>query len=345
LNYFNHFAKAIYHRLPFPSVVKEKLKSSVFSLIPSWVPPKPIEPPPPPPPPQLLDRKSKLLIRIPAVTDKDGLEIGPLYRPTISKIESNGRIQYVDVFTAETLRELNKNNPDIPDLSLIVETDLIWGEKTLPELAGGKQYDYVIASHIIEHVPNMLGWLKEIGEVVRDNGILSLAIPDKRYTFDLLRDLSTPGMLIEAYLIHRRKPGPREVFDFAFGARTVDVVSAWEGTLDKTTLPHFTDLQGAFDIAKFCLENYKDVHVNVFTPASFLDLVEIASRLELVDFTIVYFSETARNTGEFFVSMERVPRSLNQPEILALQLEGLERARMCLASTTESSSIMGNNSV
>jgi hypothetical protein len=184
----------------------------------------------------------------------------------------------------------------------------------------------------------MLGWLKEIGEVIKDNGILSLAIPDKRYTFDLLRDLSTPAMLIEAYFIHRRKPGPREVFDFAFRARTVDVVSAWKGTIDKATLPHFTDLQGAFDIAKYCLENYKDVHVNVFTPASFLDLMEIASRLELVDFTIVDFFETARNTVEFFVSMERVPRSLNQKEILSLQLGGLERARRCLTSTTGSSS-------
>jgi hypothetical protein len=116
LNYFNYFASAIYHKLPLPSAVKEELKTFVYSIIPSWIPPLP-------------DRKSRLLSRIPAVSDKDGLEIGPLYRPTISKIESNGRIQYVDVYNADTLRELNKNNPDIPDLNLIVETDLICLEK------------------------------------------------------------------------------------------------------------------------------------------------------------------------------------------------------------------------
>ena len=244
----------------------------------------------------------------------------------MTKIESAGRIRYVDIANAETLRELNKYNQAIP-LNEIVETDFILGEKNLPELVGDKLYDYVIASHVIEHVPDMLGWLIEIGEVLKDNGILSLAIPDKRYTFDYLRNLSTPGKLIEDYLVHRRRPGPGEVFDFAFNARKVDVIHAWEGTLDKTTLEHFIDLQGAFFLAKYSLENYKDVHINVLTPASFLDLIEIACHLELMDFTIVDFYDTAHNTVEFIVSMERIPRKENRKKSLSRQLASINRAR------------------
>jgi predicted SAM-dependent methyltransferase len=324
MEHLRHSAEAIYRWLPFPSIIKVKLKSIVFSLIPSLIP-LPIENPQP------WDRKSQLLIRIPAITDLDGLEIGPLARPTVSKMESAGRIKYVDIYNAETLRELNKNNPDVPNINDIVETDFICGENKLSELVDEKQYDYVIASHIIEHVPDMLGWLKEIGEVLKDNGILSLAIPDKRYTFDYLRDLSTPGMLIEAYLVNRRRSGPREAFDFAYSARTVDVVSAWEGSIEETTLKPFTDLKDAFNIAKYCLENYKDLHVNVFTPSSFFDLIEVASRLELLDFSIVDFYDTPRYTAEFFISMERVPRYMIKQEILDLQLTGLERVRKSIA--------------
>ena len=77
--------------------------------------------------------------------------------------------------------------------------------------------------------------------------------------------------------------------------------------------------------------------------AYFFELVEIASRLELLDFFIVDFYDTAHNTVEFFISMERVPRNLNRQEILAIQLTGLDRARKYLASIIESSSKMGNN--
>lgn len=186
---------------------------------------------------------------------------------------------------------------------------------------------------MIEHVPDMLGWLKEIGEVLNDRGILSLAIPDKRYTFDYLREPSNPGALIEAYLSHRRRPSAGEAFDHFALLTRVDVVAAWEGKIEKTKLEHMFSPQLAYEIAQdtFNTTHYNDVHVSVVTPASFLDLLEMASTLGLIDFVVAEFYDTARNTIEFFGSLERLPRREKREKSLGRQLAAIRWARGRLA--------------
>jgi SAM-dependent methyltransferase len=243
-------------------------------------------------------------------------------------MESGGHIWYVDYATGAELRKKYKDEP-IVNLDEIVETIFRWGERSLQELVDNKQFDYVIASHVIEHVPDMLGWLKEIAAVLKDKGILSLAIPDKRYTFDYLHELSTPGMMIEAYLSHPRQPGPREVFDHYAFMIQVDPIAVWEGNQDNIILKRVSPIQEAFELAQDSLiaGHYHDAHVSVFPLASFLDLLEIAIRLNLFDFILVDFYSTVRNTLEFFVSLERLPRDENHDESLARKLASISWAR------------------
>jgi SAM-dependent methyltransferase len=137
-------------------------------------------------------RRDTLLSHIDA-SSQVGLEIGPLSHPIVTKAESNGRIFYVDSAPANELRAKYRNDTYVK-ADAIVETDYLWGKQTLPELVEVKSFDYVLASHVIEHVPNLIGWLREVATVLRDDGVLSLAVPDKRYTFDLKRELtSLPG--------------------------------------------------------------------------------------------------------------------------------------------------------
>jgi glycosyltransferase involved in cell wall biosynthesis/SAM-dependent methyltransferase len=268
-------------------------------------------------------RKNKILSRIsPGI--KSGLEIGPLNRPVVTKCESNGLIKYIDHVSTEGLRKKFINDPSV-SIGDIVEVDYVWGDKTLVELVGGKLFDYVIASHVIEHVPNMLGWLKEVAEVLTDKGILSLVVPDKRYTFDYPRELSTPGMIIEAYLRQYRRPCPQAIFDHVAHICSVTAEAAWNESLNHRILQPQYPTSLAYSLAQESIldEKYHDVHVNVFTPSSFLSLLEKFSRLGLLDFVIVDFHITTKNTFEFFVSLERLPRTLNSEEALQLQLEGL----------------------
>jgi hypothetical protein len=182
---------------------------------------------------------------------------------------------------------------------------------------------------VIEHVPDMLGWMREIADVLKDNGILSLAIPDKRYTFDVLRELTSPGTLVEAYLLKKRRPGPREIFDHVSLAAKVDAKAAWRKRLDKRKLEHHGTIVTALEHAQANLstEDYCDVHVNIFTSASFIDLLETASRLGLFDFLIEDFFDTAFDTVEFLVSLKRLPRNEGQEQRLEKQISSLTWAR------------------
>ena len=49
----------------------------------------------------------------------------------------------------------------------------------------------MIANHFVEHCADPIGTLKNLVRVVRPGGILYIALPDKRYTFDAPRP-STP---------------------------------------------------------------------------------------------------------------------------------------------------------
>ena len=78
--------------------------------------------------------------------------------------------------------------------------DFIWDDgKPLREaIPANLVFDYVIASHVIEHAPDMIGWLRQVAGVLRTGGILSLAVPDKRFTFDEGRELTTLDQLLTA---------------------------------------------------------------------------------------------------------------------------------------------------
>jgi len=52
-----------------------------------------------------------------------------------------------------------------------------------------EKFDYIIAFDAIEHIPNMIDWLNDVHKILKDAGHIFLAIPGKRYTFDILRPI------------------------------------------------------------------------------------------------------------------------------------------------------------
>jgi SAM-dependent methyltransferase len=124
-----------------------------------------------------------------------------------------GDISYVDRTDRGEIRKWYKNDATV-DIEKIVDIDYVWGELTFKEAVGNeRKFDYVIASHVIEHVPDMVGWFKEVADILKPNGILSLVIPDKKYTLDRPRRPSNSADLVDAYLCQMRKPFSRQIFD------------------------------------------------------------------------------------------------------------------------------------
>jgi predicted SAM-dependent methyltransferase len=108
----------------------------------------------------------------------EGIEIGALHNPLV--VPENAKVKYVDRMTVPELRkqypELNQEN--------LVNVDIISDGEKLENINDYSQ-DFVIANHFLEHCQNPLMTLKNTLRVVKAGGIAYLAVPNKRYTFDV----------------------------------------------------------------------------------------------------------------------------------------------------------------
>jgi len=257
-----------------------------------------------------------------------GLEIGPLNNPIVSPDE--GEIYYCDHLPTEDLKKKYQHDPDV-DTSKIVNVDYVWGKKTLREIVGvEKTFDYVIAAHVIEHIPNIIGWFFEISEILRVGGILSLIIPDKRYTFDCLRGVSRPAELIESYLLKLKKPSIRQIFDSHYSSVFVKASTAWSESFNKKELRKIQHHPcGVFELCREVQEKklYYDSHCYTFTPESIIEILEIIIQLNLFDFKVEFFSKTEFNGMEFYVSLSKLSEYNNSEERIRTQLDSLSVIR------------------
>ena len=231
-----------------------------------------------------------------------GAEIGALDHPIVTK--DQGRIIHIDRCSTETLRQHYRNDSNV-DVSKIVEVDAIWGDETLRECVSAHcPLDYVIASHVIEHVPDLITWLQEMRSVLSENGQVRLAIPDRRFTFDYLRRETRLCDVLDAYLRRARAPLPLAILDFMANVITVDVADAWRG-LDASQLRHIYSISQAISAARDAMENdtYHDVHCWVFTPRSFATLFAQMAEEGLHDFRCDSFHDTPQFDMQFFVSL------------------------------------------
>jgi len=114
----------------------------------------------------------------------DGIEIGALHQPL--RVPKAARVKYVDRMTASDLR---RQYPELA-ASPLVHIDIIDDGERLASVAAGTQ-DFVIANHFIEHCQNPVLTLQNLFRVLKPGGVLYLAVPDKRFTFDVDRPCTT----------------------------------------------------------------------------------------------------------------------------------------------------------
>ena len=228
-----------------------------------------------------------------------GLEFGPLDRPLVARSESD--VSYVDHLSTEGLREKYETHAHV-DLAAICQVDHVLDPaRRLSEVVGAG-YDYVIASHVIEHVPDLVGWLGELERILVPSGILALAVPDKRTTFDVARPLTLPSDLIAASLTADARPSVAKVLEHHLMALRNGPDIMWSRPVARSRLTHVHDLGYALgEGERAAKDEYVDIHCWVFTPASFVANLRVLRAAGLTTFRPL--SAPRELDGEFVVHL------------------------------------------
>lgn len=238
-----------------------------------------------------------------------GLEIGALHHPLVPTDRTV--VRYVDHATTEELRSKYAGHDEVDRL---VEVDVVWGDRPLREALGEGDVDFVVASHVLEHVPDPITWLEDLAGVLAPGGVIALAVPDKRFCFDLRRRESDVAEVVEAHLERRTRPSLAATFDFWAHLEVVDGATLWEGDAPPAEPPR-DEAALARTVAAAASDDYWDVHCWVFTPDSFLAILTRLVAMDLLpSLALRSFRPTAHGSIEFHVVLERLPDDLPDDE-------------------------------
>lgn len=213
-----------------------------------------------------------------------GLEIGAMDMPFVAPGE--GHCQFADFRTTEELRDLADSiDGHYPEFVVPVTYDLRRGYEAITT-----KYDWIAASHVLEHIPDMIWWLGELRSKLKDGGIVFLVVPDRRFTFDRHRRETNLTDAVSAHQQRLRLPSYQQVFDHYFYTTTQLVPrDIWRGA---PVGPPLKDYALAARRALDAVMHYEDAHCSVFTPTSFAELMQDLIASGLVKFRL----ETLRST-------------------------------------------------
>jgi SAM-dependent methyltransferase len=178
-----------------------------------------------------------------------GIEIGALNFPL--RVPRGVRVRYVDYLPAETLREHHAHllaagrHLTLPD---VVDD----GERLAG--FGDGELDFVIANHFIEHAEDPIATLGAHLRVLRPGGVLYMAVPDKRRSFDVDRPVTSLEHLVTD---HVEGPQTSRTAHYEEWARLVDRVA------DDEVARHAADLA----TRRF------SIHFHVWTPRAYAEML------------------------------------------------------------------------
>lgn len=177
----------------------------------------------------------------------EGIEIGALH--SALPLPSDASALYVDRMSLEDLR---REYPELEDSALIAPEIIDDGERLAA--LGDETQDFVIANHFVEHCEDPIGAIENMLRVVKAGGIVYLAIPDKRFTFDARRQVTT----IE-HLKRDHDSGPRGSREEHFRDWSRHVEGAAEGDVEA--------------VAEALLQSGYSIHYHAWTQIELLELI------------------------------------------------------------------------
>jgi len=244
--------------------------------------------------------------------DEPMLEIGPLIDPFLTKDRYN--VYYSDVNSKNEIYEVYKTDKNLGSedeiYNKIMPIDFVIRETYL-KAVGDMRFSVVFSSHVIEHVPDVIGHLLELSDILVDGGHVVMMIPDKRYCFDHFRDVTPFRDIYDAFINKDIRSTARLVFDHVFWSNPCNT----PGMYWNNEIPYTTIIDDSSEKYEFALRIYNDFissgviipgwHIWSFTDKSFLELLRDCARAKLLPYALAGFSPTPVGEFEFSIILEK----------------------------------------
>ena len=276
-----------------------------------------------------MDRKA--LIRKNLNLNGIGLEIGPSDNPVCAKREG----YHVEILDCNS-KEEKLRTKHMEDRAMEFEdVDYVWKGERYAALTGKKNYyHYVIASHVIEHMVDLIVFFQDCSEIIKDDGIISLAIPDKRYEFDRFRECSSIRNVIDTHENATNRHSLGAFLDAALNS----VLFETKDRSNISTMPYFAGLmsESSFQYGRYIPvldeimsgyskeKEYRNCHSWVFTPASFQILIYELNLLGYIDLDVASLT-TIPGRLEFFVQLKKTDKQRGFDKSKWLNLQFMRR--------------------
>ncbi len=225
------------------------------------------------------------------------LEFGAFASPMFDPSQKN-------VFFADRLNteELKTSVKDPAKRKMIVDVDYVVPPDFSIDL--GRKFDLIVANHVVEHIPDVLSWLDNIGRALTNNGCLFLAVPDKRFTFDIVRDTTLARELIDNFEVRRTQPSISSIVDARYNRRNINFGSdVWSGrAAQKLDSPSDVDARALSETLKKQMDagEYIDAHCNVFTEESFFRVFRQLEEMKYGDMRLQATFPVQKPYNEFY---------------------------------------------
>jgi O-antigen biosynthesis protein len=201
-----------------------------------------------------------------------GLEIGAAATPF--PIPLHCHVQYAERYSQDAIKDKFHVGQNCHNL---VEPNLITDLETLDGIEDNS-LDFIVASHVIEHVKNPLLAIERAYQKLRVGGSLVLVIPDKEKTFDKQRELTTLEHLILDYQNSSSERDKEHYVEFYRLASPKEASQLYETVENK-------------------FQDQDDIHYHTFTYESFALLIDYACK-NINSWSSVWLHPTCSNSVE-----------------------------------------------
>jgi SAM-dependent methyltransferase len=215
--------------------------------------------------------------------DMRGIEIAPWFAPLTPK-RDGFNCATLDVFDKPALLRKAEIDPNIPreGIALIEDVDFVGSATEIAEIVPIEMhgtFDYIVSSHNFEHLPNPIAFLQGCQKILKEGGILSMAVPNMRACFDIFRPHTTIIDWLFAFKQKRTKPSPEQLFqsNVCFATLTQNGSDTGAFTIHDPVNDIVVkgDLEAQYKkwLASSETDVYEDAHCSAMTPASFQLLI------------------------------------------------------------------------